>query len=71
MDLQKLSRGDKIILNAVIVAGITFFSSLAATGYPPTIANVYAGVIGAGLAFFTQCRGLTTDSEPPKLGMLL
>lgn len=63
---------DRALLNAVVVAGIVFFSTMNVT-YPPTMANVYASGTGAMLALLTQLKTLTsTDGEIniPKFGML-
>lgn len=40
----------KSLRNALIMGGITMFSSLAATG-TPTIGNLYAGIVAGGLTF--------------------
>lgn len=65
----------KAILNAAVIAGITFFSTLS-VNYPPEAQNVWAAFIGASLAMLTQIRTLTDvdfDELKPKrpLGMLI
>jgi hypothetical protein len=68
--IAQLEAHDKLILNALIVAGIVFVSSISTT-YPPTLENVYSSMIGFTLALLTQLKTITSDREPPKLGMLL
>jgi len=65
--MKKITR---IILNAIITAGIVFLSSLS-IAYPPSAENLYAAFIGASLAFLTQLRQLFKDSNNPPLGCLI
>jgi len=48
------------IINAIAVAGITFFSTLSVT-YPPTMANIYASLIAFALTFLVQLKALTNE----------
>jgi hypothetical protein len=45
------------LLNALIVGGIVFLSSLPSQ-YPPTAQVLYQAVIGAGLALLTQVKSI-------------
>lgn len=70
-----ISNFQRVLLNAAIIAGITFLSTLS-IDYPPTAQNIWAAGIGASLALLTQLKSITDDSsqdEKPKppLGMLL
>lgn len=63
------------LLNAAIVAGITFFSTLSIQ-YPPDAQSIWAAFIGASLSLLTQVRTITDvnlDELKPKrpLGMLI
>lgn len=58
----------KALLNAAVIAGITFFSTLSVT-YPPGAQNLWAAFIGAALALLTQIRTLT-DVDLPELDEL-
>ncbi|MDE1863676.1 MAG: hypothetical protein KGI33_12310 [Thaumarchaeota archaeon] len=79
MDINKLSSGERVLLNVCIIGGITFFSTLN-VAYPPTIANIYAAFIGMIIAGLTQFSTLTVpelnDEHKPRppsasaLGML-
>lgn len=48
------------VLNAIAVAGITFFSSLSVS-YPPTLNNIYASLIAFALTFLVQIKAMTDD----------
>ena len=61
----------RLILNAAMIAGITFFSTLSIE-YPPTAQNLWAASISAILVLITQFKTLTDPTEPKKpLGMLI
>jgi hypothetical protein len=77
LNFEHLSPVDKILLNAVITAGIVFFSTLSVS-YPPAWSNIYAAGIGAMMAIFTQLKTLTTSDDdgepkirPPGMGLLV
>lgn len=65
---------ERVILNAFIVAGITFFSTLSIE-YPPEAQNLWAAGIGAALSLLTQLKTITAHEDPdkpkPPLGMLI
>ena len=70
---MRLNTTNKIILNAVLVAGIVFVSTMQTT-YPPNTQTVYAAVTGFLLALLTQLKTLTNadgTSRPPKFGMII
>lgn len=63
----------RALVNAAIIAGITFLSTLS-IDYPPTAQNVWAAGIGASLAMLTQLKSIfesDEDQKPPVLGMLI
>ena len=63
----------RIIANAFVIAGITFFSTLSIQ-YPPEAQSLWAAFIAACLALLTQLRTFTDPGHnKPKrpLGMLL
>lgn len=62
MDINKLTPGERVLLNAGIIGLITFFSTLSVT-YPPTIANFWAASISMILAALTQLKTLTVPVE--------
>lgn len=68
--ITALEAHDKVILNALIIAGIVFVSTLP-TSYPPSFQSIYSSTIGFTLSLLTQLKTITSDSEPPKIGMLL
>ncbi len=78
MDINNLTDTERIILNAILVGGIVFFSSLTITGLP-TIENIYAAFVGASLSILTQLLELTREygtpkeykKKPPRIGMLI
>lgn len=53
------------ILNAVVVAGITFFSTLSIS-YPPRIENIYASLIAFMLTFLVQIKGILNEYSEVK-----
>ncbi|HWQ95919.1 MAG TPA: hypothetical protein VN368_00965 [Candidatus Methylomirabilis sp.] len=70
---------NRIIANALVIAGITFFSNLSVQ-YPPAPQSVWAAFIAGCLALLTQLRGITDseseskeEEQKPKrpLGMLI
>ncbi len=72
---KKLTVFERALLNAAIVGGITFFSTLNVS-YPPTMANVYAATIGMVLAILTQLKSITTievnqDGKPKTTPLLM
>lgn len=62
IDINKLTPFERILLNAAIVGGIAFFSTLS-VAYPPTMANLYAAIIGFALAVLTMLKTLTVPAE--------
>lgn len=70
--MRPLDAVEKVIVNAIIIGLITFFSTMNVS-YPPTMANFYAAIMGSTLAMVTQLKTLTHDGllHPPKLGLLL
>lgn len=63
----------RIIANAFVIAGITFFSTLSIQ-YPPEAQSLWAAFIAACLALLTQLRTFTDPGQnKPKrpLGMLI
>lgn len=63
----------RVIINAFIIASITFFSTLS-IDYPPQVQNIWAAGIAGILAFLTQIRTITDSNKsrpPPLLGMLI
>lgn len=65
---RELTPLERVIINAAIIAGITFFSTLS-IDFPPTAQNVWAALIAAMLALMTQLRTLTeitSDLKPKK-----
>jgi len=48
------------VINALVVALITFFSSLSIV-YPPGLANIYAAGIACALTFLVQAKTLTEE----------
>lgn len=70
---RELTPFERVIANAVLIAGITFFSTLSIE-YPPTAQNLWAASIAAILVLITQFKMLTDPdpSEPKRpLGMLI
>jgi len=65
MDFEHLHKHERIILNAVIVGGITMFSILSVG--PPSWNVLYAGFVAGILTFLTQVKTLTSDEEKPAL----
>ncbi len=64
---------ERVLANAAIIAGITFFSTLSIT-FPPTPQNFWAAFIAASLALLTQLKTITevTEQKPKRpLGMLI
>lgn len=68
--VKQLEINDRVVLNAFIVAGIVFISTLSTT-YPPTGQNLYSAVIGFTLALLTQLKTLTGNSDSSQPGMLV
>lgn len=66
--MNRKERVKIILLNAIVIAGITFFSTLSLQ-YPPEAQNIWAAFIGATLALLTQIRTLT-DEELTELDEL-
>lgn len=62
----------RALINAGIIAAITFISTLS-IDYPPTAQNLWAAFIGASLAMLTQLRSIldSDDIKNPPLGMLI
>jgi hypothetical protein len=54
-------------IDAVLIGGITFFSSMAAIGYDNLLVNVkiafISSVVTAGLSFFTEIRDKISDTN--------
>ncbi len=50
LDVDKLTKGQRALLNALIIGGISFFSSVTATGGLPTLENLWTGFIAGSLA---------------------
>lgn len=82
IDLSKLNRGERAFVNALVVGGIAFFSTLSTTGGIPTIPNITTGMIAAGLACLIRVNDfldrenenkVKTDEEKNKfrLGMVI
>lgn len=77
MDIKDLTQTERIFVNAMLIGGITFFSSLTVTGFP-TVANIYAAFVGSMLAFMIQIKTwfdteqqtLDECKKPPK-GLLM
>jgi len=67
MDLSNLKPHEKIILNSMIVAGITMFSVYAANPFSLNI--LYSGIMAAALTFLTQLKTLT-DKGPMLLSLV-
>jgi len=61
MDFDHLKKHERVILNAVIVGGITMFSILSVN--QPSWNILYAGVIAGVLTFLTQIKTLISDDE--------
>jgi hypothetical protein len=70
---------ERVLANAAIVAGITFFSTLS-IDYPPHAENIYAAGIAAVLILLTTIKSAFPDEtledpdckkRPPGLGMLI
>lgn len=63
---------ERALINAAIIAGITFLSTLS-IDFPPTAQNLWAAFIGASLALLTQLKSITESDETkkPPLGMLI
>lgn len=69
---------ERVLANALIIAGITFFSTMT-IDFPPTAQNVWAAGVAAVLALLTQLKQITEeqteesgkDRKPPNLGMLI
>lgn len=72
MHKMKLCNTDKMIINAVIVSGIAFVSTLSVS-YPPMMENIYSGIIAFTLALLTQLKTLVEDYgvRPPKIGVMI
>jgi hypothetical protein len=66
VDLDNLTQSQKIVLNACLIGGITFFSTMTATGGLPTITTLWAGFVAMMLALLTQLLTLTKDDQAPK-----
>jgi hypothetical protein len=71
---MELTPFQRVIYNAAIIAGITFFSTLS-IAFPPRPENLWAAFIGASLSLLTQLKTITSisENEKPKrpLGMLI
>ena len=70
---MRLNNTNKIILNAVLVAGIVFVSTMQVT-FPPSWQSLYAATTGFLLALLTQLKVLTRSdgtSRPPEFGMII
>lgn len=65
---------ERIVINAFIIAGITFVSTLS-INFPPSAQNLWSGFLAATLALLTQIKSITelSDGRKPKrpLGMLI
>ena len=72
MDLNNLTCTERMIINTILTAGIVFLSSLTITGLP-TIENVWAAFVGAGLALLTQLLAILNKppNRPPQFGSLI
>lgn len=57
----------RVVLNAGIVAGISFLSSLS-VAFPPSISNLYAAGIAFGLTFLVTIRNAFDRDEKPSSG---
>ncbi len=83
LDINKLSKGQRALLNAFIVGGIASFSSLITAGSLPTAENLWTGFIAGALACLIRINDFLSseneqdktyeskDRKPPKLGMLI
>lgn len=83
LDISKLTKGQKALLNAFIIGGISFFSSVMATGSLPTLESLWTGFIAGSLACLIRINDfILKDSEqselknyeekkPPKIGMII
>lgn len=63
------------ILNALVIAGIVFVSTLS-IDYPPSGGNIWAAVIGGSMAFLTQLKTVVQDElkgtdTQHKIGMII
>lgn len=58
--LRKLDFGgnpksvNEMLVDSFVIAGISFFSSLAGTGFPPEPSTLWQAGVALGFAFFTQ-----------------
>ncbi len=69
---ETLTPIQRVIVNALIIAGITLFSTLS-IAYPPSAQNLWAAFIAAMLSLLTQLKTITDVELKPKrpLGMLI
>ncbi len=65
---------ERVICNAALIAGITFFSTLS-IDFPPHAQNLWAAFIAGSIALLTQLKtitDMTADQKPRRpLGMLI
>lgn len=57
----------RVVLNAGIIAGFSFLSSLSVE-FPPSVSNLYAAGIAFGLAFLFTIRNAFDKDEKPSSG---
>lgn len=73
---EALTPFQRVLVNAFIIAGITFFSTLS-INFPPSAQNLWAASIAGILSLLTQLKTITdvsvTSGLKPKrpLGMLI
>ncbi len=69
MDLSNLKTHERIILNSIIVGGITMFSVLSVN--EPTWNLLYAGIVAGILTCLTQLKTITNNDQRPQLLSLI
>lgn len=67
IDLNKLTKGQKAFLNALVVGGIAFFSTVATTGGVPTMDNIVSGITAAGLACLIRINDFLSKDDEEKI----